>query len=166
MTYANTPQQTALALMSKKIKALNSLDGRLVTTERELASFAGECSIQEQIAQSILRGNNTGSDEIQTNGWSFIAREWNSYEAFYLDLQQNNSLKENKSIVITQEKTTSKKDYLKTHFEEIQSSLVNVTFIENGKRKSAMMTQKDILEMLETDKDNSKKNYQLSLPLF
>ena len=88
------------------------------------------------------------------------------YEAFYLDLQQNNSLKENKSIVITQEKTTSKKDYLKTHFEEIQSSLVNVTFIENGKRKSAMMTQKDILEMLETDKDNSKKNYQLSLPLF
>lgn len=29
-----------------------------------------------------------------------------------------------------------------------------------------MMTQKDILEMLETDKDNSKKNYQLSLPLF
>ncbi|OCR09813.1 DEAD/DEAH box helicase family protein [Helicobacter pullorum] len=166
LTYANTPQQTALALMSKKIKALNSLDGRLVTTERELASFAGEYSIQEQIAQSILRGNNTSSDEIQTNGWSFIAREWNSYEAFYLDLQQNNSLKENKSIVITQEKTTSKKDYLKTHFEEIQSSLVNVTFIENGKRKSAMMTQKDILEMLETDKDNSKKNYQLSLPLF
>lgn len=167
LTYANTPQQTALALMSRKIKALNSLDGRLVTTEKELASFAGECSIQEQIAQSILKGNDSSSDEVQTSGWTFKAREWNEFEAYYLEAQQNQSLKEVAPVVVAKEKTAPKKDYLETHFEETQSSLVNITFVENGKRKSAMMTQKDILEMLESDKENnSRKNYQLSLPLF
>ena len=79
--------------MSRKIKALNSLDGRLVTTEKELASFAGECSIQEQIAQSILKGNDSSSDEVQTSGWTFKAREWNEFEAYYLEAQQNQSLK-------------------------------------------------------------------------
>ena len=93
----------------------------MVTTEKELASFAGECSIQEQIAQSILKGNDSSSDEVQTSGWTFKAREWNEFEAYYLEAQQNQSLKEVAPVVVAKEKTAPKKDYLETHFEETQA---------------------------------------------
>lgn len=71
--------------MSRKIKAANSLEGRLVTTENELASFAGEISIQDQIAKAILNDSKNDKDETHLNEWVFKERDWNSFEQFYLN---------------------------------------------------------------------------------
>lgn len=85
MTYVGTPQEVALKLMSRKIKAANSIEGRLISTSSELGAFAAETTIQDQIAQAILN-NSEDKEAAETEYWEFKEREWNVFEKFYMDI--------------------------------------------------------------------------------
>ena len=138
-TFKETPQAIALALMSRKIKAANSLEGRLVTTENELANFAGEISIQDQIAKAILdNGNANEEGETHLNEWVFQEREWNSFEQFYLNQPYQKIVKKVEQSTISKDNTIAKDD--ENSFENIVKKAVDnkttVSIVKNGKRIS------------------------------
>lgn len=155
-TYGNSPQYIALTLMSKKIKALNNLEGRLVNTANELASLAVDkgISIQEQIAKAILKNDDSKNAEAETSEWSFSPREWNPFEFHYRNLQSNVFAKEVKEKALIE---VSLEQRIR---EDLGQKTMSVTFIKNGEQMVCEMTADDIVNAL---KDESYKNIQLSL---
>ena len=162
-TFKETPQAVALALMSRKIKAANSLEGRLVTTENELANFAGEISIQDQIAKAILEDERNDEGETHLNEWSFKGRDWNSFEQFYLNQPYQKIIKKIEQSTISKDNTIAKKDN-ENSFENIVKKAVDnkttVSIVKNGKRISVNLTADDIADLI----GNAEKvSLQLSL---
>lgn len=94
----NTPQQVAVSLVAKKIKALNDLEGRIFLTKGELTSVMGEThSIQQAIVNS-LSGQGSNSQEAQADDfetWKYKAREYDTFETFFIQKQE-----EKKSVVV------------------------------------------------------------------
>ena len=142
--------------MSKKIKALNNLEGRLVNTANELASLAVDkgISIQEQIAKAILKNDDSKNAEAETSEWSFSPREWNPFEFHYRNLQSNVFAKEVKEKALIE---VSLEQRIR---EDLGQKTMSVTFIKNGEQMVCEMTADDIVNAL---KDESYKNIQLSL---
>jgi len=88
MAYTNTAQRTALSLISRKIAAANSLEGRL-SLGNDLAGLEeSDSSMQAQLAKAILSGN-TGGENIETSKWTFTPREWDEFEKAYLDTKES-----------------------------------------------------------------------------
>ena len=160
-TFKGTPQSVALALMSRKIKAANSLEGRLVTTENELANFAGEISIQDQIAKAILDNGNTDEGETHLNEWVFKERDWNSFEKFYLNQPYQKTVKKVEQSTISKDRAIKANE---NTFENIVKKAVDnkttVSIVKNGKRVSVNLTADDIAELIS---NAEKVNLQLSL---
>lgn len=149
--------------MSRKIKAANSLEGRLVTTENELANFAGEISIQDQIAKAILEDERNDEGETHLNEWSFKGRDWNSFEQFYLNQPYQKIIKKIEQSTISKDNTIAKKDN-ENSFENIVKKAVDnkttVSIVKNGKRISVNLTADDIADLI----GNAEKvSLQLSL---
>ncbi len=162
-TFKETPQAVALALMSRKIKAANSLEGRLVTTQNELASFAGEISIQDQIAKAILNDDNVDEGETHLNEWVFEERDWNVFEQFYLNQPYEKIVKIVEKSTISKDKIEAIKTNENT-FENIVKKAVDnkttVSIVKGGKRVSVNLTAEDIAELIS---NAEKVNLQLSL---
>ncbi len=88
MTYDKTSQRKALSLISRKVAAANSLEGRL-SLGGDLAGLEEEStSLQMQLAKAIAQGGNSDKDNIETTKWSFVPREWDAFESLYINLQQ------------------------------------------------------------------------------
>jgi len=88
MTYDKTSQRKALSLISRKVAAANSLEGRL-SLGGDLAGLEEEStSLQMQLAKAIAQGGNSDKDNIETTKWSFVPREWDAFESLYIKLQQ------------------------------------------------------------------------------
>lgn len=93
MAYSKTSQRKALSLISKKVAAANSLEGRL-SLGGDLAGLEEEStSLQMQLAKAIAQGGNADKDNIETTKWTFIPREWDAFESLYIKLQQEASAK-------------------------------------------------------------------------
>lgn len=162
-TFKETPQAVALALMSRKIKAANSLEGRLVTTENELANFAGEISIQDQIAKAILNDNNVDDGETHLNEWVFTEREWNVFEKFYLNQPYQKIVRKVEQSTISKDRTEALKANGNTFVDIVKKAVDNkttVSIVKNGKRVSVNLTADDIAELIS---NAEKVNLQLSL---
>jgi SNF2 family DNA or RNA helicase len=83
MAYDETAQRTALSLISKKIAAANSLEGRL-SLGNDLAGLEeDDASMQVQLAKAIMTG--AMSEEIETSKWTFTSREWDKFEKAYIE---------------------------------------------------------------------------------
>ena len=162
-TFKETPQAVALALMSRKIKAANSLEGRLVTTENELASFAGEISIQDQIAKAILNDSKNDKDETHLNEWVFKERDWNSFEQFYLNQPYQKIVKKVEQSTISKDRAVAHSN--ENTFEKIVKKAVDnkttVSIVKNSKRISVNLTADDIVELI-----NNSEKVSLQLSLF
>ncbi len=172
LVYERTPQSVALALMSRKIKAANLLEGRLVTTENELGAFCNEVSIQDQIAKAILSGDKSDDSESPTNEWVFVPREWNAFEALY------NAKKEKQPKIKVAHVSSGKDDKYKTHSQVKKSPVkevvtpvpsvslfdpsarVNVTIYKGKKAQVVEMSGEDIIKKLESENNSG---IQLSL---
>jgi len=88
MAYKNTAQRKALSLISKKVAAANSLEGRL-SLGGDLAGLEeASTSLQMQLAKAISSGAMGGNDNIETTKWTFVPREWDAFESLYLELQE------------------------------------------------------------------------------
>ena len=84
MAYKNTAQRKALALISKKIAAANSLEGRL-SLGNDLAGLEeDDTSMQVQLAKAIMTGA-MGEDKIETSKWTFVPREWDEFEKAFIE---------------------------------------------------------------------------------
>lgn len=85
MAYKSTPQHLALDLISSKVNAASSLEGRL-SGDDDLSAMADDDSIQSALAKSILKGyiakDNINMESFENFGSN---REWNPFEKYYLD---------------------------------------------------------------------------------
>lgn len=89
MAYSKTSQRKALSLISRKVAAANSLEGRL-SLGGDLAGLEEEStSLQMQLAKAISQGGNSDKDNIETTKWTFIQREWDAFESLYIKIQQD-----------------------------------------------------------------------------
>lgn len=153
MAYKKTAQQSALSLISKKIVASNSLEGRL-SLGNDLASLEEDnASIQAQLAKSIAKG--IKDEEVETNYWEFQKRNWDEFEKFYIDLKSSNvkiSNKINKEMNITD-----------IYNNENKITIYKREFI-NGRivTSTIFATKDDIQSMVENKSENS----MLQLSLF
>lgn len=79
--------------------------------------------------------------------------------ALFDEIQTSNMLPKSKK---------SKKCFLETNLDKESDKLISVSYTDKRKRRrTKQMKQKDFLKALETErKNNTKKNYQPSLPLF
>ena len=161
-TYSKTPQEIALALMSKKVKVANSLEGRFTTTESDLASFCGEVSIQDQIARAIL-DNNDNDHECYLNEWHFQEREWNNFEKSYINILQNiKNIGKNLNEAVSQQVIMdTKKEYFENALSLYNSEKISVSIVRNGKRIETLMSKEEILY-----EANSEENKFMQLSLF
>lgn len=169
LVYEGTPQSVALALMSRKIKVANLLEGRLVTTENELGAFCEEISIQDEIARAILsKDSGESEEESASDEWVFEPRAWNTFESFYCDKKQDKESttpkvvspvlpKQNVEVEVKPAKTAPVSNV--GLFNPTQK--VSVTIYKGSKAKVIEMSGDDIIKKLETE--NSGGGIQLSL---
>jgi len=89
LVYAGTPQQKALELISKKVAAANSLEGRFSESE-DLAALAEDSSnLQVAMAKAILSGENGRAEDIQLSSvTNYGTREWDAFEKHYIEIDQ------------------------------------------------------------------------------
>lgn len=152
MAYRQTAQQSALSLISKKVVASNSLEGRL-SLGRDLASLEeSNASLQAQLAKSIANG--IKDDKVETSYWEFEKREWDSFENFYLqnqyDFMKNSTISQNPSHKVPYEDENTKITITKR---EYKNGRIVIT--------SVLATKDDIQSMV--DENNNDKRIQLSL---
>lgn len=169
MTYVGTPQEVALKLMSRKIKAANSIEGRLISTSSELGAFAAETTIQDQIAQAILN-NSEDKEAAETEYWEFKEREWNVFEKFYMDIINTPQNAPQAEIVEAKvempkaetieapkvaEKAVETKEKSNVSIAESAAKIAEkrggktLVYIRNGKKEQAVeMTKEDILDYM------------------
>lgn len=85
-----TPQEVAVSLVARKIKALNDLEGRIFLTKNELTSVMGETqSLQEAIVNSLIEPkNDTEESEDDFESWTFVARENDPFENYFIQKQE------------------------------------------------------------------------------
>lgn len=89
MTYSNTAQRKALSLISQKLSAANSLEGRLSLGNDLAALEEDSSSLQVQLARAIMEGGLVDSeDEIHASRWTFEEREWDAFEKSYINAKE------------------------------------------------------------------------------
>lgn len=86
LTYFATAQYEAIKLMSRKIKATNDLEGRLIVTSNELSSLAEEeeDGLQQALVNALMKQKPSDGEEEQISSkWTFVPREDDNFEKLY-----------------------------------------------------------------------------------
>ena len=85
LVYKDTPQQKALELISKKVAAANSLEGRFSESEDLAALAEDESNLQLAMAKAILSGDSGKASDIQLSTVrEYGRREWDAFEQRYI----------------------------------------------------------------------------------
>lgn len=146
MAYRKTAQQSALSLISKKIIASNSLEGRL-SLGNDLASLEEDStSIQAQLVKSIAKG--IKDEEVETTYWEFQKRNWDEFEKFYIDSKNDNVKISNKVTI------SSKKYSILDLYEDDKIILVAKKEIDTKKVTQLHLTKDEIEQILRTPDPN------------
>jgi len=89
MTYNNTAQRKALSLISQKLSASNSLEGRLSLGNDLAALEEDSSSLQVQLARAIMEGAALDADdEIHSSSWTHEERDWDVFEKSYIQAKE------------------------------------------------------------------------------